>query len=243
MINFSFLKNLISNIRAKAIQKNLLASIKVGDLVWAKMPLSKKELKNIEKSHRTRPYLVISKDKYNIYGYASSSSSRQNKGFNNYEEYCIPKTRYNQNKNSWISLTKLYKIPVCNLISKHQTISKFDLNNIQKRIELCSIRGINISLANHFAVGDIIDFNRKLFYIYSADNVYLYCFFITQKPLKETTQKIIVNNKSYYANFKELHSFKRTEKLYISNIAYRAEIDTISKQLKQFRYDHKKICT
>lgn len=243
MINFDSLKNLFFYFKATASQKDLFKNIQIGDLIWAKMPLSKKELKTIEKSHRTRPYLVISKTKYNIECYASSSSSRQNKGFNNYEEYCIPKTRYNQNKNSWISLTKKYKVPVCNLISKHLTLSEFDLNNIYKRIELCNIGGIDISLSYHFTVGDIIIFNHDLFYIYSADNLYLYGFFITEKLSKYPFIKIIVNRKTYYANFKKLHFFKRTEKIYISNIAYRTEIDIIAKQLKQFRYENKKICT
>ena len=53
-------------------QKKLLESIKPGDLVWAKMPLPRKELKQIEENHQVRPYLIAKKDKFNIYAYKSS---------------------------------------------------------------------------------------------------------------------------------------------------------------------------
>lgn len=242
MFIFTFLDGLVSNFRATSFQKILFKKINVGDLVWAKMPLGKKELKNIEKSHWVRPYLVVSKDKYNIWGYASSSSSRQNKGFNNYEEYCIPKTRYKQNKNSWLSLITLYKIPIYNIRSKHQTLSEFDLKNIQKRLKLCNNRKIDLSLDNYFAVGDVVNSDNQLFYVYSADNVFLYTFSIFKhSSSNKNFTKIIVNHKTYYANFKNFHYFKRIEKLYIENISYRNEINTIANQLKQFKYENRKL--
>ncbi|MCI8621061.1 MAG: hypothetical protein HFJ50_04815 [Clostridia bacterium] len=245
MFMFNFLKNLIFKLKADTSQKKLLNSIKIGDLVWAKMPLSKKELKKIEESHRIRPYLVISKDSHNIWGYPSSSSSRQNKGFNNYEEYCIPKTRYNQNKSSWISFLKPYKIPVCNLVSKYRSLSIFDLRNIQKRLILCNSKNIDLILDNLFETGDIVSKNKKLFYIYSADNSFLYSFSIRKKSPKDNKKyiKIIVNHKTYYADFENLYSFKRIENIQIKDIAYRAEIGTIALQLKQFRYNKRKLCT
>lgn len=244
MFIFNFFKNLIAKAKANIDQKELLKSLNVGDLVWAKMPLSKRELKNIEESHRIRPYLVISKDKYNIWAYSSSSSSRQNRGFNNYEEYCLPKTRYNQNRSSWISLTNPFKIPVCNLISKHRTLSSFDLKNIQKRLILSNSKTIDLELDNLFETGDIVSKNNNFFYIYSTDNMFFYCFSISQKcPKNEKNHtKIIVNRKTYYADFESLTSFRRAENLKIENIAYRAEIGTISLQLKQYRYDKRKLC-
>lgn len=244
MFIFNFLNGLVANLRATSFQKKLFKTIHVGDLVWAKMPLPKKDLKNIEKSHWIRPYLVISKDKYNIFGYASSSSSRQNKGFNNYEEYCIPKTRYKQNKSSWISLVTMYKVPIYNLKSKYQTISEFDLKNIQKRLKLCSNKEINLSLGNYFAVGDIISFDNELFYIYSADNVFLYTFFVSKQYLYPHKDyfKIIINNQTYYSDFKEFRYFKRNEITCIENIAYRNEIAKIANQLKQYRYESRKVC-
>lgn len=245
MFIFNFLSSFVASFKATTFQKTLFKKINVGDLVWARMPLSKKELKNIEKPHWVRPYLVASKDKYNIYGYASSSSSRQNRGFNNYEEYCIPKTRYKQNKSSWLSLVNLYKIPLYNIKSKYQTLSEFDLKNIQKRLKLCNNKKIDLSLGNYFAVGDVISFDNQLFYIYSADNVFLYTFFVSEysSSTHKNYTKIIINHKTYYADFKKFQYFKRIEKLDIENISYRAEISKIKAQLKQYKYEGRKLCS
>ena len=71
------------------------------------MPLSKKELKEIEENHQVRPYLVAYKDKFNIYSYKTSSKKYDK--LNNHEEYPVNGLRYNRNKNSFIDLRKIYK--------------------------------------------------------------------------------------------------------------------------------------
>ena len=67
MFKFNILKSFIQKITIIKNQKKLFDSLNSGDLVWAKMPLSKKELNSIEANHQVRPYLVVSKDRYNIY--------------------------------------------------------------------------------------------------------------------------------------------------------------------------------
>ena len=42
-------------------QRKIFQETKIGDLLWCKMPLPKKQLKQIEESHRVRPYLVVEK--------------------------------------------------------------------------------------------------------------------------------------------------------------------------------------
>lgn len=86
MFKFNILKSFIQKINTIKNQKKLLDSLNQGDLVWAKMPLSKKELNTIKESHQIRPYLVVYKDYFNIYAYASSS--KQLDKLNNCEEYC-----------------------------------------------------------------------------------------------------------------------------------------------------------
>ena len=60
----NILKKLIQKIINIKNQKQLINSLKSGDLVWAKMPLSKSKLKTIEETHQIRPYLVIKKGKF-----------------------------------------------------------------------------------------------------------------------------------------------------------------------------------
>lgn len=66
MFEFNILKNFIQKINTIRNKKKLLNSLKIGDLVWAKMPFSKKQLNLIEESHQVRPYLVVSKNSFYI---------------------------------------------------------------------------------------------------------------------------------------------------------------------------------
>lgn len=89
MLKFNILKSFIQKINIVKSQKKLFDSLNPGDLVWAKMQLPKKELNKIEESNQVRPYLIVHKDKFNIYAY--QSSSKQLDKLNNCQEYCIHK--------------------------------------------------------------------------------------------------------------------------------------------------------
>ena len=43
-------------------QKEIFEKTQMGDMLWCHMPLSKRELRKIEISHRSRPYLVVKKE-------------------------------------------------------------------------------------------------------------------------------------------------------------------------------------
>lgn len=221
-------------------QKRLFDSLNSGDLVWAKMPLSKKELNSIEANHQVRPYLVVSKDRYNIYAY--QSSSKQWNKLNNCQEYLINSLRYKQKKNSFINLTKVYKIPFVNLKTKYITLNELDLKNIQKRLQIQNDNKFQFSIDIHILEGDVILINQHLFYVYASDNVYLYCFTIFKKcpKNKDIYTKIVINNKTYYTTFKEKVCFKRTEKMNIVNIAYKSEMETILDKKKETKLSKKK---
>lgn len=240
MFKFIILKNFIQKIKNIKNQKNILNSLQAGDLVWAKMPLSKKELKLINETHQIRPYLVIHKDKFNIYAY--QCSSKQSNYLNNCEEYFINKLRYKLNKNSYINLSKLYKIPLTKLKSKYITLNQLDLKNIQKRLQICSsIYSFLIDI--YILEGDVIRVKNQLYYVYAADNIYLYCLTIFKKLPKNDIKyhKIIINNKTYYTTFKEKVSFERTTKMDIVNIAYKSEAEIIINQKRGIEYKQKSL--
>ena len=46
---------LINKIINQNEKKKIFKSLEIGDMIWGIMPLSKKELEKIEKSHRIRP--------------------------------------------------------------------------------------------------------------------------------------------------------------------------------------------
>ena len=221
---FRFIKKLKEKIK-------LMNVLQPGDLVWSKMPLSRKELKKIEKEHQVRPYLVVDKSLFFIYAY--QSSSKQSSTLNNCQEYRINKYRYKKSKDSYLNLTKVYKIPFYKLKKKHNTLNEVDLKNIQKRFKV-NKSSYKLIENIYISEGDVIESENQFYYVYSTDNVYVYCFLIFKKypNTGERYEKITINNKTYYTNFKVKKYFNRKENLNIVNIAYNMEIDEILEQKK-----------
>jgi len=239
---FKFVRNYLKILTASKEQKDLFKKLNIGDLVWSKMPLTKKELSFIEKSHRIRPYLIVGKDFANIYAYPSSS--KQTNKLNNCQEYCINKLRYKQNKDSFINLTKLSVIPINNLKSKYISLNKFDLKNIQKRLSIIENNKVfQIPIDIYISEGDVIGVEHQLYYVYASDNSYLYCFIIFKKCPKNNQKykDIIINNKTYYTTFKEKVSFARNTKMEIINIAYKNEIEMILKKKNSIEFNLKNL--
>lgn len=241
MFKFNILRNFIQKISIIINQKRLLNSLAVGDLVWAKMPLPKKELNSIDENHQIRPYLVVHKNKFNIYAY--QSSSKQLNKLNNCQEYFINRFRYKKNKDSFINLTKVYKIPFTNLKSYHITLNEQDLKNIQKRLQIQKNCKYQFSIDVYIVEGDVILINNQLYYVYAFDNIYLYCLIIFKKCPKDKRKytNIVINNKTYYTNFKKKASFERTTKMNIINIAYRSEMKSILEEKNKSEFNQKKL--
>lgn len=68
-------------------QRKIFQETQIGDLLWCKMPLPKKQLKQIEESHRIRPYLVIEKKPNFLLCYQSTTKNR--KEMNNYQNILL----------------------------------------------------------------------------------------------------------------------------------------------------------
>ena len=242
MFQFNFIKNIIYNLKSTKEQKDLLKNSKVGDMVWAKMPLPKKQLSQIEESHRKRPYLIVYKDSANIYAY--QSSSKNSSKLNNYEEYLIKKLRYKKNRDSWISLVKVHKVPVCNLVSSYISLNEFDLRNIEKRLMILKNRYKDVILFNvniFISVGDVVLIDKcRLYFVYAVDNVSIYCARIYKKvPLsKKKYYKIIINKSKFYVCFEDLAVFKRNVDMKIINIAYEDEVESFLTLKKKSKEDN-----
>lgn len=118
-------------------------------------------------------------------------------------------------------------------------ILPIDLKNTQKRLQIQLNKGCSIvylfSIEIYIVEGDVIIIGNQLYYVYTSDNVYLYCLVIYKKCPKdnETYKKIIINNKTYYTTFKDKVTFKRSTKMDIINIAYPNEIEQILKVKNQ----------
>lgn len=213
----------------------LLEELQPGDMVWAKMPLSKKKLKKIEESHRIRPYLVVSKDKNAIYAY-QTSSKRQTYA-NNYETYGIDQTRFGYYRNSHIDLSLIWKVPKKNLIKKMWHLPNLDLSMIAKRLKIQSDRGeIGVFQFDDIPVqigeGDVISYSvcdTKLAYVYGRGKDSLLCYPLS--PVKESNyEAIIINETIFYIDFQHQLIFNDVNSVKLHNIASVTEINDINDQ-------------
>lgn len=110
-------------------RKKTFEETQIGDMLLCTMPLPKKELKKIEEHHRIRPYLVVQKESNFLLCYQSSSKNKEQA--NNYEKYCINSKKYQNNKNSWIDLTSVKKIPIRNINLKYIQLNQIDIKNME----------------------------------------------------------------------------------------------------------------
>ena len=207
-------------------------NLKPGDIVWAKMPLSKKKLNKIETEHQIRPYLVVAKCRFFIIAF-QSSSKKWDKSYN-YEEYKINKFKYGMNKDSFITLTQIYKIFFINLNKKYISLNEFDMKNIQKRLKILNSEfeyNINFKISD----GDVIEINGQLYYVYTSDNVYLYCLIIFPSKPSNKYSLIKIDNKNFYTKFEKKLALKRDKDMKIRDIAFREEIDLILSQIKEYK--------
>ena len=234
MIKLNFFRNIVNEIRDIKKRYKLLEASKVGDLVWAKMPLKNDELLRIEESHRIRPYLVVHKDFWNIYAY--QASSKKSKALNNYEIYGISKQRYKKPKDTWLEMNKLYKLPFYNLRSKFCSLNLMDLRAIEKRLQVQKNRHKEVKYMFNEKIfienGDVVVTNQGMYYIYSSDNLYIYGFRLVKN---KTDAKVVINKKKYYADFKDKASFERKLKVQVLDIASHKEIDAINNTMNSLK--------
>lgn len=199
--------------------------IKIGDLVWAMMPLSADELSMIEESHRIRPYLVVAKDDNDIYGYYCSSKKKSRY----LAYYKLDKNIYNHRKNTYIYLTKTYRIPRANFKSIFDTVSNNQLMMIERKLRVNSryLRGLihfDIDIVNQ--IGDIIKINQQLYYIYQSDSTNLYTY---------KTKFVRENKIRYEFDFNQSYIFKTKASYELVNTLSPKNINLIIEQKKQFK--------
>lgn len=227
-----FILGIYYRIKSSKEQRRIFAEVQPGDMIWAKMPLKKKELKKIEENHRVRPYLVVGKTKNMLICY--QSSSKPSVKLNNYEEYYIKKEKYGKKRDSWLNFTKSIELPICNIKNRYISVSEFDLKEIEKRLQVMTYRrdkkvekfDINVEISE----GDVVDYNKGIYYIYAADNSYVYGIKIYRRnTYEQESDKIIINRKTYYSikNDTKKEAIKRTANLKIIDIAYKDEMEVI----------------
>jgi mRNA-degrading endonuclease toxin of MazEF toxin-antitoxin module len=215
----------------------LFNDLKVGDMVWAKIPLADEELND-----KIRPYLVVSKNEQCIYAYATSITKR--KDLNNYQTYGFYLTNSVYAKISWLQLDKIEKIPIDNLLRKISHLNDYDLSMIEKRLLIMVARGKSSWQLNvPFEVdrGDVVQLiksDNTLYYVHAIDNGKIISYPISHH-YREHWLRIKINRTNFYINFSCQVVIKDISKAIIINIASNEEVAQIDEKKKEWKHRNK----
>lgn len=219
------------------IKTKLFDDLQIGDMVWAQMPLSDEKLMCIDESYRIKPYLVVGKDDNGIYAF-QSSHIRITK-MNNFQIYGVDMSKFGYEKNSWIQLVNIKKIPIENLKSKMVHLSDYDLSMIQKRLKIQQNRGkptsSDFNIPIKICEGDVIQYltaQKMLLYVHAVDNGKFICYPISFQYRKNWI-KIKINKKLFFIDFNNQITVADVNNTLIVDIANNIEINAIERKKEE----------
>lgn len=102
-------------------------------LVWAKMPLSEEELKEIPSTHQIRPYLLCLEKEDSFYAFPATSKFY--KEISRYENEKILLRNVIDYRKSLVNLSRVYILPKENILSDEYLIEAENINEIIKKIQ------------------------------------------------------------------------------------------------------------
>lgn len=120
-------------------KKKVFKEVKFGDVVYCRMPLTKKELKNVPKGHENRPYLVVGKTKKELIAFYGT-----HKKIDNWKSYYLKPSEYPEFKfygeevstkiGTYFDLSKIYYISIDRIYTKTIELNDFCLGNLNRTL-------------------------------------------------------------------------------------------------------------
>lgn len=152
-------------------QMQAFRRIKRNTFVVCKMPLNIESMVEVSRKHRSRPYLIVAKDKDSIYGYKMTSSDLRDKGVPQFVIEDFKKGKTGPSATSYVNLDKIYRIPIQNIRKIGDPVDEDILVILQRSLyaginrgeeNLLPIKGVKPLLLP----GDIIRIKDSYYYIH-----------------------------------------------------------------------------
>lgn len=164
------------------VQKKIIDSLEVGDIVYAEMPLSDGQLYNIGSKHRMRPHYIIRKEREVLVTYPLFS--RPNLSRNNldrFELYCGDNPTYQKFgkkrgsfKNSHFHFTNVYLLKPYHLIEKFMDKNVDDMKHLErhlvKRKNANRVPHDSMNIPFPVLVGDVIKYEKFSYLVYKISD-------------------------------------------------------------------------
>lgn len=124
------------------IDPDLIDSLNVGEAWYCAMPLESKELKEIDPTHRDRPYLILKKDKNVFYGVEATTQDKSSLPY--YKKYIEVANRDKKGKVSAFNLSTIYTVPYYCITNKTTFLPSDELEAVWRQLWVVhSIDGLN----------------------------------------------------------------------------------------------------
>lgn len=208
----------------------LFKEIRPGDIVFGVTQISIDDLKELEVSHRIRPYIVAKKKDNYILAYGGSTNQKDKR-----KHFLLNKNDYNFSKSGFIYLDRLMKIHKDELICINDHLKINHINEINKLLGYgsCLIDG-----KHFFQKGNIIKGNNELFYIKSINHNNNKA--ILHKLIKDENGDIEIDNNNYRLNQKFIEDFLNEKYIVIKNDNYKFKTQEKKKNKStvRFKEDH-----
>ncbi len=187
-------------------------SYNFGDIVWARMPFSNETIRQIEESHRVRPYLLLAQKKEEgFYAFPMTSQVLNRDLENNIVTLSSPKNK--KGRHSIIKIQECYFLPMFNIIESHSKLSKDKKNEMFKKLK----RNLSFQHYPHevfkliseskveFTPFDVVEHNTN-FYMINSVNEYTekaICTRIYRYP-KNGTYRITLDGQYFFIDFSDV---------------------------------------
>ena len=240
------LKKIIKRQLYTEIQKQIFNSVNIGEVIYAEMPFKDSKLFEIPEGHRTRPYIVVQKNKKNLICYpASHTPPKRNNPWSVFtlyqsrnETHFRRGIKFKTNPDSFFDLHKMSKIKIDKIISFFMTPAEGDSRRLERQLTVLKNRGINVQLMNiEFKIreGDLLKWDSQSFFIYSAYKNDIYAHpakRIIDKANKNEYIELKFGNRKIYVKYTEQIKILPTQRKFL--------IDSISEKAFIFFETEKK---
>lgn len=243
------------NLKFTKNQKKIFNSLKKGDILSAKNQYSRIDFENVNIAKKYVNYLVIYKSLKCVYALKLSDNENNE---SNYISYCIKANKYKElDKDYYVSMEKVYEIPIYNISSNKFSIDIEDQKQIKRRIAICKkniLRQYNYSkfdldIPLEIFPGDIILIDDFKYLVYFVTPHTLACFKLLEHDYNSRFKlsingkcvfdrvndimQLIIDGYEYYIEYKQIQYFKKIPKFLLLDFALDEEIEVIEKNLIQ----------
>lgn len=246
----SGIKNFLTGKLYTDYQKQIFDEIKIGEIIYAEMPLKDSKLFEVPEGHRVRPYIVVKKNINSLICY--SSSHKEPKRSKKWQVFKLYKSRndvfYRKGierktySNSYFNLYRTSIIKINKIIDFYMSPADGDAQRLERHLMILRNRGLDVEQMNiEFSMneGDLLKEDNYYMFIYSVYNNDIYAHpavKIKEGKYDERYISVKFEKDIYYINYNEQIKIEPEQKKYLWDSLSFSELSLFLEKKKGAKY-------